>query len=231
MKSRNLRKILVLLALGAAACADSPAPDEVLAAFESAPAITAEPSATMTPPVTDQQTNSADAVSAPVAQPSPTPVSIPTSTSEPEPTVPLEPSPLATPTAAPPPTAAAIIAAPTAIPPRPVVPTPTVVPPTAVPRSLFDPTPRPQVGEVVTSEKASNPCPTYSVADVAADPFGDWDRDKATNQEEFDRNRSPCVVNAFRTCKELEGIGPIVRGDYEYWAYLDKDDDGIACEE
>ena len=43
---------------------------------------------------------------------------------------------------------------------------------------------------------ATGPCPSYSQTAVLDDPTGDWDRDRATNVDEFYSNSNPCVFNA-----------------------------------
>ena len=52
-----------------------------------------------------------------------------------------------------------------------------------------DATPSLATTDTVTVE---GPCPAYSIEQVLEDPTGDWDRDRATNVDEFFNNGDPC---------------------------------------
>jgi len=45
-------------------------------------------------------------------------------------------------------------------------------------------------------DSATTPCPSYSLADVNADPTGDWDQDRSTNSFEFFNSLNPCEYQA-----------------------------------
>ena len=59
------------------------------------------------------------------------------------------------------------------------------------------------VADEAAAETPSAPpapdCPVYSVADVEADPLGDWDSDRQTNLDELYNNSNPCIADADAT--------------------------------
>ena len=56
---------------------------------------------------------------------------------------------------------------------------------------------------------SENVCPAFSVADVQADPNGDWDNDGASNLDEFYNRFDPCEYDADATQSAGVGAAPI----------------------